>query len=57
MHYDGTVRGKVSYTSIIKDKKTGQGISINKKMSPLDIEKLNQMYPCAKQTIPDCGKF
>ena len=56
MHYDGTLRGWFD-SPIMKDKITGQGIKINKKMSPLDIEKLNQMYPCAGPTIPDCGKF
>ena len=56
MHYDGTLRG--SFVSpIMTDKMTGQGIKINKKLSPLDIEKLNQMYPCAGPTISDCGKF
>ena len=28
------------------DKITGNGIEINREMSPLDIKKLNQMYPC-----------
>ena len=28
------------------DKKTGKSIGVNKKMSTLDIEKLNKMYPC-----------
>ena len=56
MHYDGTLRGW-SRSPIMTDKMTGQGIKINKKLSPLDIEKLNQMYPCAGPTIPDCGKF
>ena len=56
MHYDGTLRGSFG-SPIMTDKITGQGIKINKKMSKLDIEKLNQMYPCAKPAIPDCGKF
>ena len=55
MHYDGTLRGRFR-SPIITDKITGKSIGVNREMSPLDIEKLNQMYPCAKQTIPDCGK-
>ena len=56
MHYDGTLRD-ILPIPILTDKITGKSIKINKKMSPLDIEKLNQMYPCAGPTIPDCGKF
>ena len=40
----------------MKDKKTGKSIAINRKMSPLDIEKLNIMYPC-KSKKSSCGKF
>ena len=57
MHYDGTLRGRVSINNpIMKDKKTGKSIAINRKMSPLDIEKLNIMYPC-KSKQSSCGKF
>ena len=56
MHYDGTLRGWFG-SPIMTDKITGESIGVNREMSPLDIEKLNQMYPCAKPTIPDCGKF
>ena len=45
MHYDGTLRGHFS-KPIMTDKKTGKSIEVNKKMSKLDIEKLNKMYPC-----------
>jgi len=55
MHYDGTLRGYFQ-TPIITDKKTGKSIVVNRKMSPMDIKKLNQMYPC-KQTNLICGKF
>ena len=56
MHYDGILRGW-SPSPIMMDKITGESIGLNRVMSPLDKEKLNQMYPCAKPTIPDCGKF
>ena len=57
MHYDGTLRGRVSINNpIMKDKKTGRSIAINRKMSPLDIEKLNKMYPC-KSKKSTYGKF
>ena len=55
MHYDGLLRGVFQHP-IMKDKLTGKGIGVNKNMSPLDIEKLNKMYPC-KGTDPVCGKF
>ena len=55
MHYDGTLRGRFSYP-IMTDKTTGKGIEINRKMSLLDIKKLNKMYPC-QSTGPICGKF
>ena len=45
MHHDGTLRGYFS-SPVITDKRTGKGIAVNKEMSPLDIEKLNLMYPC-----------
>ena len=56
MHYDGSLRGTFS-TPIMTDKNTGKSIKINKKMSPMDIKKLNQMYPCAKPRAPNCGKL
>ena len=55
MHYDGTLRGRF-VQPIMTDKITGKGIPVNKEMSPLDIQKLNEMYPC-KQTASVCGKF
>ena len=57
MHYDGNLRGWSPSAPIMTDKITGESIGLNRVMSPLDKEKLNQMYPCAKPTIPDCGKF
>ena len=58
MHYDGLLSGLQTDRSnpIIKDAKTGEIIGINRKLSKLDIEKLNEMYPC-KQLDPVCGKF
>ena len=56
MHYDGTLKGNVPI-AIMTDKVTGKSIKINKKMSSTDIQKLNQMYPCAKPTALTCGKF
>ena len=56
MHYDGRVGGTFS-TPIMTDKITGKSIKINRKMSPIDIKKLNQMYPCANPTAPTCGKL
>ena len=54
MHYDGNMGGIFpNYISIMKDKITGKSIKINKKMSPTDIRKLNQMYPCDNT----CGKL
>ena len=55
MHYDGTLRGRFS-NPIMTDKITGKGIEVNRKMSSLDIQKLNTMYPC-QPTSPVCGKF
>ena len=55
MHYDGTLRGHFAYP-VMTDKRTGKGIEINRKMSSLDIKKLNKMYPC-QSTVPACGKF
>ena len=55
MHYDGTLRGFFS-NPIMKDKLTGKSIEVNKELSPMDIEKLNKLYPC-KSTTPACGKF
>ena len=45
MHYDGNVRNIFKHP-IIKDKLTGNGIEVNKVMSQLDIQKINEMYPC-----------
>ena len=55
MHYDGTLRGYFR-NPIMVDKLTGNSIGVNRKMSPLDIQKLNEMYPC-KQTSPALSKF
>ena len=55
MHYDGKLRGYFS-NPIMVDKITGKGIEMNKEMSPIDIKKLNEMYPC-KTTGPCPGKF
>ena len=55
MHYDGTLGGFFS-TPIMTNKTTGKSIGVNRKMSSLDIQKLNKMYPC-KQTNLICGKF
>ena len=55
MHYDGTSRGHFAYP-VMTDKITGKGIPVNTEMSPLDIQKLNKMYPC-KSTSPVCGEF
>ena len=54
MHYDGTLRGYFS-NPVLTDKITGKGIPVNREMSPLDIQKLNKMYPC-KPIGPACGK-
>ena len=45
MHYDGTLRNSFP-SPIMVDKVTGKGIKLNKKMSSVDIKKLNEMYPC-----------
>jgi len=55
MHYDGTLRGYFS-APIMTDKITGNGIGVNRDMSPKDIKKLNQMYPC-KPLVSSCGQF
>ena len=55
MHYDGTLRGFFS-KPIMTDKRTGKSIGVNREMSPMDIQKLNKMYPC-EQANPSCGKF
>ena len=52
MHYDGTLRGFFS-KPIMTNKVTGKSIGVNRKMSPMDIQKLNKMYPCKSS----CGKF
>ena len=57
MHYDGLLRGLFPANNpIMKDKKTGKSIAINRKMSKLDIKKLNDMYPCKKPSAT-CGKL
>ena len=57
MHYDGLLRGFFPKSNpIMKDKITGLSIGINRQMSKLDIEKLNEMYPC-KPVDPLCGRF
>ena len=55
MHYDGFLGGRIQRPIII-DKLTGKGIEVNRNMSALDIEKLNEMYPC-NRTNSVCGKF
>ena len=55
MHYDGTMRGFFS-KPIMTNKATGKSIGVNRKMSPIDIQKLNEMYPC-ESADPVCGKF
>ena len=57
MHYQGTFKDDQNREVIImKDRKTGASIGVNKELSLLDIKKLNKMYPC--QTVnPTCGEF
>ena len=55
MHYDGKLRG-ISQTPIMTDKRTRKSIGVNREMSPMDIKKLNKMYPC-KPAQPSCGRF
>ena len=55
MHYDGTLGGIFS-TPIMTEKITGKSIGVNREMSPIDIQKLNKMYPC-KQVDHLCGRF
>ena len=56
MHYDGTLRGFFSDDHpIMKDKITGNNIGVNTNMSQMDIQKLNDMYPC-RQIDSACGK-
>ena len=45
MHYDSTLNGIYKHDPVMK-KKDGSLIPINKEMSVLDIQTLNQMYPC-----------
>ena len=57
MHYDGTLGNRFPINNpVMKDKITGKSIGVNTKLSPLDIEKLNQMYPCKPRGLA-CGKF
>ena len=56
MHYDGTLGGFSSVSNpIMKDKLTGKSVEVNNELSPIDIEKLNKLYPCIS-TNPACGK-
>ena len=55
MHFDGTFGGAFR-NPIMTDKRTGKSIEVNRKMSPLDIAKLNMMYPCATSDF-GCGKL
>ena len=45
MHFDGTLRGLLRIP-IMTDKITGKNIEVNRKLSSLDIVRLNKMYPC-----------
>ena len=56
MHYDGTWNGYFQENPIMKDKKTGETIGINRELSQLDIKKLKKMYSC-KAIAPACGEF
>ena len=55
MHYDGLLKGFFE-NPIMKDKRTGKPIGINKELSKMDIQKLNKMYPC-KPEAASCGGF
>ena len=39
-------------TPIITNMTTGQIIGVNREMSLLDIQKLNELYPCIKPIVP-----
>ena len=56
MHYDGTLGGRFSENNPVMEGIHGEKITVNKELSPLDIAKLNKMYPC-QQTGPSCGKL
>ena len=56
MHYDGTLGGRFESNPIMKDKRTGKSIGVNREMSSIDIQKLNEMYPC-KAMEPVGGKL
>ena len=56
MHYDGTLNGWFPENNPVMKGLDGSKIEVNKELSPLDIEKLNKMYPC-QQTSPACGKY
>ena len=45
MQFDGTLRGLFPIP-VITDKITGKSIEVNRKLSSLDIVRLNKMYPC-----------
>ena len=52
MHYDGTFGGFFSKNDpVMKDKITGKSIEVNREMSPIDIRKLNEMYPCKSTNL------
>ena len=55
MHYDGTLQGFFQ-NPIMKDKRTGKSIGINTELSKIDIQKLNEMYPC-KPKASSRGEF
>ena len=54
MHYDSTLNGFFP-NPIMVNKTTGASIEVNKEMSPIDIRKLNTMYPCQNNNSA-CGK-
>ena len=52
MHYDGTFGGFFSKNDpVMKDNITGKSIEVNREMSPIDIRKLNEMYPCKSTNL------
>ena len=48
-HYDSTVNGL--FPDSIMKKKDGSIIEVNKKMSDIDIQTLNKMYPCQQSCV------
>ena len=53
-HYDSTVNGL--FPDSIMKKKDGSIIEVNKKMSDIDIQTLNKMYPCQQSCGSDINK-